>query len=116
MTILQPDTNFSMSHQYFQQKLISLLTAIKHINNSELSVFIIFSDSKNVLSAFLNMKELKHQSYFIQELNKFLFEEKKDKNIELVWVPAHNGIKSNDKADELAKKVAVEGPLLELNY
>jgi len=33
---------------------------LKYINNSELSDFIFFSDSKSVLSALLNMKELKH--------------------------------------------------------
>ena len=61
------------------------------------------------------MKELKHQSYLIQELNKLLFEcKEKNKNIGLVWVPIHNGIKSNDKADELAKKVVVEDPLFEV--
>jgi len=32
---------------------------LKYINNSELSDFIFFSDSKSVLSALLNMKELK---------------------------------------------------------
>lgn len=65
-----------------------------------------------MLSSLLNVKELKHQSYLIQELNQFLFDcKEKNKNIELVWIPTHSNIKGNDNANELA---TTEDSLLEV--
>ncbi|KYN18711.1 hypothetical protein ALC57_08971 [Trachymyrmex cornetzi] len=98
----------------YSAQAIALLMTIKRISSSVLNDLLIFSGSKSVLSSLLNMKKLKHQSYLIQEINQLLFEcKEKNKNIELAWIPAHN-IEGNDNADELAKKPAVEGPLLEV--
>lgn len=90
------------------------MNAIRKISKSELNNFVIFSDSKSVLNAIQNIKKLKHQPHVIQEINHLLSHcKEKNKTIELIWIPAHKNIQGNNKVDELAKKSASEGLLME---
>ncbi|KYN02362.1 hypothetical protein ALC62_06742 [Cyphomyrmex costatus] len=88
-------------------------TVLFEIGKSDLSKFTIFSDSMSVLKALRNIYKLKHQTHVIQEINQALINCKlKQKDIELVWIPAHKNILDNENADSLAKKAAIESPML----
>jgi len=51
----------------------------------------------------------------IQEINQSIINcKKKNKDIELIWIPAHKNILGNENADVLAKRAASEGPLLDI--
>jgi len=98
----------------FSAEATAISFIVEKIVSSDLDNFIIFSDSKSVLNVLQNIRKIKHQPQIIQEINQMLFiAKKKNKNVELVWIPSHRNICGNDKADELAKKAAREGPFLE---
>ncbi|KYQ48810.1 hypothetical protein ALC60_12140 [Trachymyrmex zeteki] len=99
----------------FTAEAAAILSALNLIIKSDLLRFTIFSDSKSVLMALENIRKLKHHSHLIQEINQALINCKlKDKDVQLVWIPAHSNIIGNENADSLAKKAAVEGPLIEV--
>ncbi|XP_029178519.1 uncharacterized protein LOC114946237 [Nylanderia fulva] len=103
----------------FSAEAMAILKALKTINESELSSFIIFSDSMSVLKALSNRRKLRNQNHIIQEIKHLLsVNKKRNKDIELIWIPSHSNIEGNENADALAKNAAQEGPFLnqELPY
>ncbi|KYN21193.1 hypothetical protein ALC57_06435 [Trachymyrmex cornetzi] len=99
----------------FSAEAVAILSALNQIIKSDLTRFTIFSDSKSVLTALMNIRKLKHHPHLIQEINQELVNCKlKDKDVELTWISAHRNIQGNEKADSLAKKAAVEGPMRDI--
>lgn len=94
------------SASIFTAEARAILLALKLITQSNLSQFIICSDSLSCLLAIKNHK-LKNTLilqilYFIHRLREF------DKEIVFLWVPSHVGIQGNSVVDRVAKKALNE--------
>lgn len=95
------------SFSIFSCEAFAIDKAIELIINSKLNRAIIFTDSKSTLEALSN-HENKNQR--IQAIQKKLQHLTKNNNIlALAWVPAHQGIPGNEKADSAAKRAITEG-------
>ncbi|XP_058840533.1 uncharacterized protein LOC131696021 [Topomyia yanbarensis] len=76
--------------------------------------YFIFSDSLSSIEALQSMKPTKYPSHFLLEIRRSLRAlVDQSFHVTFVWVPAHCSIQGNEKADELAKKGATEGNVLE---
>lgn len=80
----------------------ALKFATKNKNNS----YIVYTDSLSVLET-LNIQKLDIKTnFYILEIKEML-KKFDNKSMQLIWVPAHKGIKGNEKADEMAKQATV---------
>ncbi|XP_035220149.1 uncharacterized protein LOC118193204 [Stegodyphus dumicola] len=94
----------------FQTEVAALKAAIKFAVYSLRFRATIFSDSASSLAA---IRGNKRRSSYVQELKKILLHCSPSLRPHLVWVPAHEGITGNEKADELAKSAANDKSLRE---
>ncbi|XP_018399565.1 PREDICTED: RNA-directed DNA polymerase from mobile element jockey-like [Cyphomyrmex costatus] len=98
----------------FTAEATALHQVLKLILSAEVSNFLIFLDCKSILKAIANGRNLRHQSYLIQEIYELLIKcKEKNKVIQLVWIPSHCGIAGNEMVDGLAKQAAREGTFLD---
>ncbi|XP_070158749.1 uncharacterized protein [Polyergus mexicanus] len=72
---------------------------------------IIYTDSLSVLKSLLNNKISAYMNTYVLEIRQRYFElqdiiSRGGKKIILCWIPAHQGITGNEKADEFAKKAS----------
>lgn len=84
----------------FSTEAYAILQAIKHIEDSNETLFLINTDSKSVLLALQNTKS-KNQ-IIRQTIEKIA--NLKSKDIIFQWVPAHINIPGNERADDAAKR------------
>lgn len=97
--ILHPQTSIFTAETY------AVLTAVKHIKESELQKTIIFTDSLSVVKALLSLK--KHKNPVFIELYSLLCTiYSSNKHVIVCWVPGHREIEGNMLADKMATSVA----------
>lgn len=70
------------------------------------------SDSQAVLKAYQNNIFNVYHNRYVTEGKKICYKLKRelDKNVTLIWIPAHIGIQGNELADKLAKEAVDEDP------
>ena len=97
--------NFRISDNtsIFTAELISIIRALKYLENSGINEAIILTDSLSVVQALetgattTNANLLRKARYQITEMAG------KGRNLEVHWIPSHVGIAGNEVADQLAK-------------
>ena len=90
----------------FNAEMYSIVIALKFIQSSSLSNFVMFTDS---LSA-LQFSKLDH--WIKIRIHKVI--NRCNKNIIFEWVPGHSDIKGNDKADSAAKQIIAQNRIVKL--
>lgn len=94
----------------FTCEAMAILTALHHYSNSSKPEIIIFSDSKSVLQALLPNKRPDCKSRIIWEIIRILYDlSQKDTSVSFHWIPSHEGIYSNERADQAAKDAICSG-------
>ena len=86
----------------FSAEAVALIDALKIIDDSDISKFIIFTDSLSCLQA------IENEDVSNALIQRFLVDytalaTKKKKHIAMCWIPSHIGIDGNEKADKAAK-------------
>lgn len=97
----------------------AVLEAVKIAKNNGNRKTLIFSDSQSVLQRLKNNKMNVRDSSVILSIRKIITNCIKDnQEIELVWIPAHIGIRENEIVDSLAKSATtVRNPdILKITY
>ncbi|KYN19325.1 hypothetical protein ALC57_08352 [Trachymyrmex cornetzi] len=97
----------------FTAEAFAIKAVLDIIYNEFVSVkkdVIIFSDCQAVIKAINNNEINVYKNMYIVESRKRLFEinNKMDKNIIIVWTPAHIGVVGNEVADRMAKEGSKE--------
>ena len=86
----------------FSAEMHAIFLALDHVETSESSQFLIFSDSKSVLQS-LQGKDWKNPlTQKVLERHHRL--RNQHKNIKFCWIPSHIGIDGNEAADTAAKE------------
>lgn len=86
----------------FTAEAIAILNAIKHTERDPHEKFLIFTDSASVIKSIQNRQHSNIYIKHIQHSNQIR------KQITLVWIPSHIGIKGNEEADQAACSAANE--------
>ena len=89
------------SASVFTAEVWAIIKALEQIKDSIASKYIVFTDSLSCLQALHHMK-LEHPLIGMV-IRKCVFLNIAKKDSLFCWVPSHNGIKDNDKADSAAK-------------
>ena len=85
----------------FQAEIAAILMSVKHlIGNAENEKINIYIDSQAAIKA---LEKLTYNSKIVLECRKKLDILSEKNEITLIWVPGHQNIDGNEKADELAK-------------
>ena len=92
------------SASIFTAELHGILRALKEILSYNEDVFIIYSDSKSVLQSLQIFNPL--HPLILEILEWILLARRRGKTVEFCWVPAHVGVRGNERADEVAKSAA----------
>lgn len=75
---------------------------LKIIDSSSQLLFLVISDS---LSCLISLNQVNILDHIILKLKlKFHYLSQKGKNITMIWIPSHIGLKGNEEADSLAKE------------
>ena len=86
----------------FTAEAVALEMALKTIQTSEASKFVIFSDSLSCLLALKNYNTLDPRIVKLKTLAHSLTST--GKSVTFAWIPSHVGLDGNEMADELAKQ------------
>lgn len=99
-------------HTVYEAELVGIILATHMARKKgKLKKLSIYTDNQATIKA-LKDKTNTPRTYLIQHIItafKRLHKKNKDLQIELRWVPGHEGVIGNKKADEGAKKAAKEG-------
>ena len=95
--------NIPTDTSIFTAEALALKLAVQHIQSQTLQRTFIYSDSLSCLQALKN-KNLKH-SIIREILHILTYLKEVGSQIEFCWIPSHIGIKGNEKADRIAKRV-----------
>ena len=95
--------NLPTESSIFTAEAVALKLARQHIQSQTLQRTVIYSDSLSCLQTLKN-KNLEHP--IIREIVHILtYLKEVGSQIEFCWIPSHIGIKGNEKADNIAKRV-----------
>lgn len=98
----------------FTAELLAIYMSCKQIKNCPVGIYTIASDSMSAIEALINPSIAAKKSLLLYDCKKIMFDLISDNYIvQLMWVPAHKGIKGNTKVDGFAKEAAVSGTLSE---
>src|SRR6266576_145366 len=103
-----PGTFSILSAELYAIKTALELTSYLQMDTSQKN-YLICTDSLSSLRALNNVDNKKKIHPIVSEIITLL--QKTDKNIILVWVPAHAGISGNEAADIAAKEAAIQSPV-----
>ena len=88
----------------YTAELIAIEEALKYIELSEHSLFIIYSNSLSAVESIEVGTSQSRPNLMDRILKKHAEVKAKEKQVEIHWIPSHIGIRGNDRADELAKE------------
>ncbi|GBO15660.1 hypothetical protein AVEN_186493-1 [Araneus ventricosus] len=88
----------------FSAEALALSQALDELPNDEDNLLLL-TDSLSVLQALANLS-IKSNKIILRLAAKIATREKFHQNIVLLWTPGHAGIKWNEKADDLARRVS----------
>ena len=95
--------NLPTDTSIFTAEAVALKLAVQHIQSQTLQRTVIYSDSLSCLQT-LKTKNIEHP--IIREIFHLLtYLKEVGSQIEFCWIPSHIGIKGNEKADRIAKRV-----------
>ena len=95
--------NLPTDTSIFTAEAVALKLAVQYIQSQTLRRTVIYSDSLSCLQALKN-KNLEHP--IIREIVQILsYLNEVESQVEFCWIPGHIGIKGNEKADNIAKKI-----------
>ena len=95
--------NLPTDTSIFTAEAVALKLAVQYIQTQTLRRTVIYSDSLSCLQALKN-KNLEHP--IIREIVQILsYLNEVESQVEFCWIPGHIGIKGNEKADSIAKKI-----------
>ena len=115
-TVVVPSISLSNSHtlqsdaSIFSAEALAIELALRLIDTLPNDRYIIYSDSRSVLTA---LKQFQPKNTLIQKIREWInyIESTSEKKIELCWIPAHVGLQGNEQADRIAKKATTEKPI-----
>ena len=97
------EVNLPTDNSIFTAEAVALKLAVQYIQSQTLRNTVIYSDSLSCLQALLG-KNLEHP--IIREIVQILtYLKTVGSQIEFCWIPGHIGIRGNEKADSIAKRV-----------
>ena len=76
------------------------------VSNNEVQI-VIYIDSMSVTKSLMKSYDQENQIITIQELN----HNQSNTNATVIWIPAHQGIEGNEKADAAVKEATSSNPL-----
>ena len=91
-----------------------MLVALKWVESSTVEKIVICTDSASVLARMRSFYSSSHQGLLFEVLQSITRIVQQGRQIHFLWVPAHVGVKGNEKADKMAKK-ALEKEKVEMN-
>ena len=95
--------NLPIDTSIFTAEAVALKLAVQYIQSQTLRRTVIYSDSLSCLQALKN-KNLEHP--IIREIVQILsYLNEVESQVEFCWIPGHIGIKGNEKADNIAKRI-----------
>ena len=95
--------NLPTDTSIFTAEAVALKLAVQHIQSQTLQRTVIYSDSLSCLQT-LKTKNIEHP--IIREIFHLLtYLKEVGSQIEFCWIPSHIGIKGNEKADRIARRV-----------
>ena len=105
----------------YTAEALAIFLAIDIIRDQGYSKSVIYTDSKSVLEA-LHHYSPQHKntpSHLILDIKSAIYRlKKKNQQVKLTWIPAHEGIEENEMVDTLAKEATKQGiqVYMKLNY
>lgn len=94
----------------FTLEAMAILEALNEIAKREERSFSIFSDSMSVLRAITTLGRANKTANIVMQIKQELLNIRKNgKKVQMFWIPAHEGIKGNEVADQLAKEAPRNG-------
>ena len=88
-------------HSIFTAELHGILTALQQVVSKNFRNSIICTDSASSLFAIASIYNSAHP--LVNQIKDILFQTQPSKQIKLLWIPGHCGIRGNEAADTLAK-------------
>ena len=92
-------------------EMLGVLVALKWVESSQI---VICTDSASVLASMRSFYSSSRQGLLYEVLQSITRIVQQGRQIHFLWVPAHVGVKGNEKADKMAKK-ALEKEKVEMN-
>uniref|UniRef100_A0A2M4BAB0 Putative i-11 aae n=3 Tax=Anopheles marajoara TaxID=58244 RepID=A0A2M4BAB0_9DIPT len=111
-TAFQAHYSLQQPCSIFVAELAAIFCALLLASGRPSGHYFIFTDSLSSVEALKSEKAFKSAHFFVKQIVELLSSMfRQEFRISLVWVPSHCGIAGNEKADQLAKKGALEGPV-----
>lgn len=99
---------YKLSSEYTssEAEAVAILRALDYALAEHVYDFVILSDSLTTLKCIRNLNT--DSSDVIKSIVCLLYAHKlKGNKVQFIWVPSHNGIEGNEKADKLAKQISI---------
>ena len=118
--VVVPSKNIELSRRstdnlgVYTVEMLGVLVALKWVETITERKIVICTDSTSVLSSMRSFYSSSRQGLLFEVLQTITRIVQQGRKLKFLWVPAHIGIKGNEKADEMAKE-ALEKEIVEMN-